>query len=855
MLGPGDRVDRYTIVCALGAGAMGEVYRATDAKLGRAVALKVLRAEGAVPGSGGDTASAARRMLREARAVAALEHPNVVAIYDVGELADDARGPTTFLAMELVNGATLRAVARDPSVPLETKVKWLADVARALAAAHRAGIVHRDVKPDNVMVREDGVVKVLDFGIAKRTAPPPGASQLHETVTKEGIVIGTPYYMAPEQMRGQPLDGRADQFSWGVVAYELVTGARPWSEGDALQLVAQVLSHVPEPASARDPRVPENVSRTIERALEKRPEDRFASMDEIVEAIDPTRPTSAPAPARSDALVSPAAASVAQLLSPSTGAPLPVSSSQPPRGAGKGGAPGGRRTLGLAIGLAAAILVAGAALLARHRATSPASAARPAPCASNAACTRASGGAPSVCRRDDGACAPLESVDCHVRADARALASDDTVWLGAMYPLSGQEAKDFGTAEMNGVDLARRDFADILAGVAGARPLGLVACDDSVDSARVARHLADDVRVPAVIGFRSSEEVVRLAPEVFLPRGTLVLSAINASPMITSIPTPAGSPRLVWRTMFTTKQFARPVAAFVSQVLEPMLRDAGRAGPLRVAFVRVKSMSELALADALLDTLTFNGKSAVANGASFREVVVDDPYAKGAPPQFDDAVASLVAFAPDVVVFESGDALLHSVLLPLEARWPAATPRPVYACANPLPRDLYAFVGKSAERRRRFFGLTNVSTTSANVHLVTHYNETYADKVTRTLVPNSSYDAFYVLAYAALSLGAKPVTGASIATAIGRLSPPGKSIDVGPLAILEGYGALARGENIDLDGAIGRLDFDPETGEAPIDMAVLCVGVDGAGAATEAIESGIVYDARTQRLEGKLDCP
>jgi serine/threonine protein kinase len=194
--------DRYTIEQPLGEGGMGVVYRARDDRLGRRVALKVLRLDAGATPEARTLASA--RLVREARAAAALDHPNAVSIFDVGE-----HDGAPFIAMELVAGRSLRAAMGDASVTTQEKLQWLADVARALDAAHRAGIVHRDVKPENVMVRTDGIVKVLDFGIARRsaTAVDPTASTqasaLH-TVTAHGTLIGTPEYMAPEQIKGDP---------------------------------------------------------------------------------------------------------------------------------------------------------------------------------------------------------------------------------------------------------------------------------------------------------------------------------------------------------------------------------------------------------------------------------------------------------------------------------------------------------------------------------------------------------------------------------------------------------------------------------------------------------------------------
>src|SRR6185437_240582 len=195
-------------------------------------------------------AEADARLVREARAAAALDHPNAVSIFDVGE-----HDGAPYIVMELVEGQTLRSGVGDASTPIATRVTRLADVARALAAAHRRGLVHRDVKPENVMVRTDGVVKVLDFGIARRAgnggADPHADTQTPAlpTLTVDGVKLGTPVYMSPEQIKGDVLDGRTDQFAWGVVAYELLAGRLPWrGSSDAMAVMASVLTDRPDPA-------------------------------------------------------------------------------------------------------------------------------------------------------------------------------------------------------------------------------------------------------------------------------------------------------------------------------------------------------------------------------------------------------------------------------------------------------------------------------------------------------------------------------------------------------------------------------------------------------------------------------
>ncbi len=282
MLVPGATFDRYRLEAVLGEGAMGRVYRAYDMRLGRRVALKVLGATLTQGSTANSTSDGVARMFREARAASMLNHPNAVTVYDVGEFEGQA-----WLAMECIEGRPLRAFIRDASVPLEDRLEWLVQIASVLSAAHARGIIHRDIKPENVMVRDDGAAKVLDFGIARRSAtsaaPIGDADTALKTLTAEGVVVGTPVYMAPEQLRGEPLDGRSDQFSWAVVAYELLTGALPWSMGGSgVQLVAQILSVTPPPPSTSNPLVPATWSDCVMRSLAKAPPDRFPTMDDAM---------------------------------------------------------------------------------------------------------------------------------------------------------------------------------------------------------------------------------------------------------------------------------------------------------------------------------------------------------------------------------------------------------------------------------------------------------------------------------------------------------------------------------------------------------------------------------------------
>jgi eukaryotic-like serine/threonine-protein kinase len=270
----GERFGRYTIEELLGEGAMGRVYRALDTRLGRKIALKVIC-------TSADDPKAAERTAREARAAAALDHPNAVAIFDVGEIDG-----TSFIAMELITGYTLGRYVKSSAIAWPQRVRWLVDVASALAAAHQSGIIHRDIKPDNVMIRNDGRAKVLDFGVARRAPGTDGAQPGLSTMGGDGQPIGTPLYMAPEQLRSTPLDARTDQFSWGVLAYELLTGSTPWS-GSHLALIARILTEVPAPIRQSHPEIPMEVEQVVMRALAKSPSERFATMDEVIALLEP----------------------------------------------------------------------------------------------------------------------------------------------------------------------------------------------------------------------------------------------------------------------------------------------------------------------------------------------------------------------------------------------------------------------------------------------------------------------------------------------------------------------------------------------------------------------------------------
>ena len=283
---PGSRLGRYEIVAPLGAGGMGEVWRARDARLGREVAIKVL------PRRLTADAVALQRFEREARAVAALSHPNILAIHDF-----ERDGETHYAVTELLAGESLRErIRRGPAKPRQVR-EWGTQLARALAAAHDRGIVHRDVKPENVFLTKDGIVKLLDFGLARPQAGPQAETAVagESSLTTAGMLVGTVGYMAPEQLRGEALDGRADVFALGCVLYELLTGERAFAAGSMAATINAIIEHDPPRLETLAETASLELARIVRRCLEKRREQRFQNAHDLAFALDPATASSPPA--------------------------------------------------------------------------------------------------------------------------------------------------------------------------------------------------------------------------------------------------------------------------------------------------------------------------------------------------------------------------------------------------------------------------------------------------------------------------------------------------------------------------------------------------------------------------------
>jgi serine/threonine-protein kinase len=864
-LQPGDTVERYVIEGLIGAGGMGEVYRARDERLQRRVALKVLREE-VVEGTGGSKRSSGggARMLREARAAAALDHPNVVAMFDVGQI--EAPGPLqgmTYLAMELIKGVPLRAYVGDARVPFDQRLRWLVDVARALFEAHQHGIVHRDVKPENVMVREDGHVKVLDFGIARATQgkvdPQLPTQQAAVHVTSGSMAAGTPMYMAPEQLRVEPLDGRADQFGWGVMAYELLTGRLPWSsERGPTALLSQVLTEMPARPDAVAEGVPVRVADVVMRALAKAAADRFPTMGELLGALgaDAGPAVTVPPPlASGDALAATQLATSTPAVRRSGGAarsefgshvtPPPNSNVTPPAAPQR--RPGLRAATATMLVLLVAGSVVGARALRRRSAGTAQSSPSVAPaalagCSTNQGCIDAHGGAPWICRADR-TCVALESEDCKVLAEPGDVAKDTTVWIGAVYPTGGADGAMYAP-DVRGVDLARRDFAEALAPVHDAPRIAVLSCDGHDHLDRVARHLAEEVRVPAsLLAGEGADEVIA---NVFTPDGVLTMLPLDVRPNLTELPSGAHG-RLVWRSVYGIDSTVRATAALIEQYLEPRLRAERHGARTRVALLRAKVLSERAVTDPLLHAIHVNGAPLSEQAQDFLELPISgkDPLAP--------SVETLLRFAPSVVLFMPSLGVRKCVAAAIEAQSKQGLPPPVYLYPTALPPDLLESVAHVSPRSRRILALDQQYATVPSQLAATHFSEAFGEEISAGHFPAYSYDGTYALAYAVYASGRAHPTGDDLARALARLRGPGKVAQVGSQAILEGYSALTSGRAIDLEGVAGHLELDPETGESSFDMKVLCAAKDPSGR-LENLPSGLWYDGRAQKLRGDFTC-
>src|SRR5580693_3434104 len=276
---PGRRLGPYEILSAIGAGGMGEVYKARDTRLDRIVAIKVL------PTHLADRAELRERFEREAKTIASLNHPHICVLHDIGQ-----QDGTDYLVMEYLEGETLAQRLLKGPLPLEQVLQYAIEISDALDKAHRKGVTHRDLKPGNIMLTKSGS-KLLDFGLAKLredSAPSTPLSQLptgKDPITAQGTILGTLQYMAPEQLEGKQADARTDIFAFGLVVYEMATGKKAFEGKSQASVISAIMSSDPQPMSSLQPMTPPALDRVVKRCLAKEPENRWQSANDLANEL------------------------------------------------------------------------------------------------------------------------------------------------------------------------------------------------------------------------------------------------------------------------------------------------------------------------------------------------------------------------------------------------------------------------------------------------------------------------------------------------------------------------------------------------------------------------------------------
>lgn len=464
-----------------------------------------------------------------------------------------------------------------------------------------------------------------------------------------------------------------------------------------------------------------------------------------------------------------------------------------------------------------------------------------------------------ICRKRDMRCVGLLSDECTVvQGD---WASDDAVVFGSVLPTTGSDAS-LGRPMENSVRLAVDEFDTLANGLppvesGGApRPLVLIGCTDESDTEtalRAARHLTEQVQVPAIIGAAFSGITLDVATTVTIPQGVLLMSPSATSASITDL----ADDGLVWRTSPSDVLQTAALAKLVP-ILEGQVRAAVGLSPtesIKLAIVHKGDAYGVGLATALEAELVLNGKPPEDNGAAYERIDYGDPGASGGT-DYPKAISRVLKMLPHIVLVVGTVEGIGSVLAPIEGQWPEVGYFPRYVLSDGLMlEELWDWVGKDDGLRQRILG--TVPGTSSTQY--TSFRQQYLSRFGQDPSPDvfgtaGSYDALYLLAYAAVASGEPTVTGRGLAEGLKRLVPDGTRIDAGGAQINQAYGALQAGENVDFQGASGPLDFDVDAGEAASDIQIWCLPKDAMGAATTAVHSGLYYDAALGVLQGKIAC-
>jgi len=460
------------------------------------------------------------------------------------------------------------------------------------------------------------------------------------------------------------------------------------------------------------------------------------------------------------------------------------------------------------------------------------------------------------CRPSDRQCIALLSPECTtLHGD---YTNPGAIFIGSLLPTTGPN-RSFGKPAENSIGLALDDFTNSANGlppVPGSsqrRPLVLVGCDDSTDPIAAAKHLTADLEVPAIIGAAFSGVTIKVATEVTIPAGTLLISPSATSVALTSLQDNG----LVWRTSPSDTLQADALSLVVPTV-EANVRSELGLGPgttIKVAIAHKGDAYGKGLTDTLEQKLTFNGKPALQNAGSYMRRDYGDPDAGTA--RYETVIADILAFKPHILLLFGTNESVSDMFGPIEARWtgegPAVSYQPRYLFSDGgLLQELSDLVGTNNDLRLRVRGTVPGTGNS----LYNAFLGWYQGAVTDGTSPDAfgtagAYDATYLIAYSIVSLGGQPLTGSSIAAGFGKLVPPGSPVSVGSTNINDAFAKLSAGENIDFNGASGPLDFDLSTGEAPSDIQVWCLPRMPDGKAGPGTNSGQFYNAATGQLQGE----
>jgi ABC-type branched-subunit amino acid transport system substrate-binding protein len=485
-------------------------------------------------------------------------------------------------------------------------------------------------------------------------------------------------------------------------------------------------------------------------------------------------------------------------------------------------------------------------------------------CTSNKDCSANSGTGPRICRPDR-SCAFLLSEDCQsVIAGPGDLDDDSVLWFGLLAPFD-PATKVLSQAKIDAANLARADFINAAGGLPPIanggthRHFAFVACDESANADRAARHLTDDVRVPAIIGPIYSGDLIDVATNVTIGDGVLLISASATSTLITAL----ADNGLVWRTAPSDTEQGQAIAELVSEAVEPALQGEIDGGALRLGVAYKGDGYGLGMEGALENDLVFNGRAATQNGANYGTYnygLDSDPDAGAV---YAETVNELLALAPHVVIIVGTREAIVDILSPLEQKWAEPAFRPRYILTDgtyPLP-ELIAAVSGNEDLRSRIIGTTPGTNSPEFQGFVQYYNGTFHDGTVPIESTAGTYDAAYMLAYAAAAVGAN-VTGATLTGAFPRLVSP--EVDSGAARVDVGFGAinstldtLADGGSVVLNGVSGPLDFDLATGDTRTDIQLWCLRRSDGGATFET--TSVYYGAVSNTLENLPDggsiCP